>query len=58
MRFTYHLDKLKVGQSKLFTNYKRADSVYRLAWSNGKRTGYKYVCRTMDGGGIRVWRVK
>ena len=54
MRFTHGLDKLKVGQSKLFTNYKRPDSVYKLAWSNAKRTGYKYVCRTMDGGGILI----
>ena len=58
MRLTYGLDKLKVGQSVLFTQYNSAHSVYKLAHSNAKRTGYKYVCRTMDGGGIRVWRVE
>jgi len=58
MRFTYGLDKLKVGQSKLFTNYNRADAVYKLAQQNAKRTGNTYVCRTMDGGGIRIWRTK
>jgi hypothetical protein len=53
----YPFEKMEVGDSFVSTATKRHSlSVAMLRYS--RKTGKKFVSRTIDDGSIRVWRVK
>lgn len=53
----YPFEKMEVGDSFLSTTAKRHNlSVAMLRY--GRKTGKKFISRTLEDGSVRVWRVK
>lgn len=53
-RELYRWKNMNVGNSLFFENA-NANSIHVVAWKAGKRHGYKFTVRKIDGG-VRVWR--
>lgn len=55
---SYPFRKMEVGQSIFIPEEKVSPHhAAKRAYAAGRRTGYKFTCRKVDGG-VRVWRIE
>ena len=53
-RKIYPIKEMQIGDSFLVPHKKASDVSYLV--TDGKKFGYRLICRTVDGG-ARVWRI-